>query len=377
MIWLILLFTLVSAGFEPKNRVKFERAQIPLVDVQSYLDSGDYEVMRYPGSSYLCHIPRDEVNITRPSPSTPQLLEKGLQLIKDQFAGSECLLALNIQAGYWTVGYCFGDKIIQFHEDANDFFSGNHKPQLPNHVYVLGKFPGATPYQTIRIKNQMGHEVELDSNDFAMLDGEFSFFEDNQKYIKHTLSGEICDLTLRPRTIDIVYKCSETAQILEFQEIKTCQYQMVVGVPKLCEMEEFRKLVETVVDITCKSIEGSNEKLDLTQYKLQPMGNGIYIGSRAGHPNVAVSIDHLSDVQFGQHLVSCLERLPSPDKSTLTWSDTFVFWIELYDLFGNFVSLFRIKRDGSDETHQISIEQMNTTSISRNFELFQRAEHQR
>ncbi|KAI3406956.2 YOS9 [Candida oxycetoniae] len=323
-------------------------------------------------SSYICHVPTTETNITVPAPATPHLKEKGLSLVQETFGDGNCFFAFNIQAGYWTVGYCFGDKVIQFHEEDEDFFSGNHKPQIPDHVYVLGKFPNVPPYKKVMIKNQMKQKVVLDSNDYSIFDGEFSYFEDNQKYLKHTLAGEICDLTLKPRTIDIVYKCDENVGLLEFQEIKTCQYQMVIGVPRLCEIEDFRKAEEDVVDVNCKAIEGSFEKLDLNKYQLQPLGGGLYIGQKSPYPNIAVSINELNITSFGESFFSSLEKIPSPDSMSLKWTDSFIYWINLYDMFGNHQGLFRIERDGSLSNHQIGIEKVEGDKVQANFEYFMR-----
>lgn len=379
MIW-ILLFALVVAALEPKDRIIFEPAQIPWAQIPNYLTSNEgYEVMKLQNLSYLCKVPTTHIQLSRPPPLTPESKNQSLNLIKENLDNGDCVFAFNIQGAYWTVGFCFGDKVIQFHEDIKDFKSGNHRPQLPNHIYVLGKFPNTAPYKKVRPKNQLGitKAVEVDPDDFTVVDGEFSYFEDNQRFIKHTLYGDICDLTLLPRTIDVVYKCAEQYKIIDFQETKTCEYQIVIGVPKLCELEEFRKVEENVLDIKCKLIEGSQEKLDLSKYTLKPMNKGVYWGARSGYPNIAVTLEPLDLIQFGKFVVSSLEKIPGPEYSPKTghlkWSDSFTYLVEQYDLFGNFHGLFEIINDASDPKHEILIEQIEPRPFHTNLEDFFRA----
>ncbi|KAI5957847.1 YOS9 [Candida theae] len=415
-----------------KNRIVFDNARIP-VDVahslaQQKFSSGQFEIISLTSNQeiepYVCHLPADkEVNVSKPihSSTTFELKQAAIDIIQETFDNGNCTLEFNIQAGYWTVGYCFGDKIMQFHEDVIDFVSGQHKAQLPNHVYVLGKFPNVKSYKQTEIRNQNGNQkVVLDPRDFVVFEGEFSSFGDDevdystnaQKFIKHTLgNGEICDLTLQPRSIDIVYKCDEDfgrPGIIDIQEIKTCQYQMIVNVPGLCRIEEFRKnlIQENIIDITCKKIEGStnssvddvsydtffnynqsvigsqvakvkNEKIDLNQFIINPIGDGFYLGAlkpeykrdvpywrtrviaiNANNKDKAYLLD-----QFGKQFLNSLDRkFPSPiminDNVALTlqWNDSFIYWLEMYDLFGNFVALFKITRDGKQNNNEVEIQ---------------------
>ncbi|KAI5963981.1 YOS9 [Candida margitis] len=418
-----------------KNRIIFDNARIPADVAYSLAQQnsrlGSFEIMTLSSNKevapYICHLPADkEVNISKPAQTitTSELKQTAIDIIQKTYDNGNCSMTFNIQAGYWTVGYCFGDKVMQFHEDLVDFISGNHKAQLPNHVYVLGKFPNMKPYKTTEIKNQKGNQrVKLDPKDFIIFEGEFSSFGDNevdsstntQKFIKHTLGdGEICDLTLQPRTIDIVYKCDEdfgSPGIIEIQEIKTCQYQMIVNVPGLCQLEAFRKnlIHENIMDITCKRVGkenapsiGSvshdtffdyrspvsssqvakirNEKADLNQFHIHPIGDGFYLGTlkeeyKSDQPYwrtrvIAINANDISDGdllnRFGKLFLNSLERkFPSPIMltdnlvTTLQWSDSFIYWIEMYDLFGNFLALFKMARDGKLDNHEVEFHKIN------------------
>lgn len=436
-----------------KNRIVYDNARIP-VDVahsltQQKSELGLFEIMSLNANNeiepYICHLPVDKkVNISKPVHhfATSELKQTAINIILETFDDDKCTLEFNIQAGYWTVGYCFGDKIMQFHEDLVDFLSGNHRAQLPNHVYVLGKFPNAKPYKQTEIRNQRDEQnkVNLDPRDFIVFEGEFSSFGDDevdystntQKFIKHTLgNGEICDLTLQPRTVDIVYKCDQDfgrPGIMEIQEIKTCQYQMIVNVPGLCLLEEFRKnlIHENIVDITCKKIDqddnlslqevtydtffeyqlpnqGSqvakvkNEKVDLDQFYINPIGDGFYLGSlkheyKGDKPywNTRVIAINANDIdegdllnRFGKLFLHTLERkFPSPITindniaTALQWGDSFIYWIEMYDMFDNFVALFKMVRDGKLDNHEVEfhkisvVDKQSTENFAANLDYF-------
>ncbi|KAG5420842.1 YOS9 [Candida metapsilosis] len=419
---------LLSSTQALKNRIVFDNSRIP-VDVAHSLARqesplGQFQVVSLNSNKeivpYLCHLPADkEVNVSKPahSTATPELKQAAIDIIQETFDNGNCSFEYNIQSGYWTVGYCFGDKIMQFHEELIDFVSGKHKAQLPNHVYVLGRFPNVKPYKQTEIRNQKGSQkVKLDPRDFIMFEGEFSTFGDDeddystntQKFIKHTLgNGEICDLTLEPRTIDIVYKCDQSfgrPGIMHIQEIKTCQYQMIVNVPGLCQIEEFRKnlIHENILDITCKRIQGDrhspvdsvsyddffeynqpistqvakvkNEKVDLNQFHINPIGDGFYLGSlkqeyKRDSPYwntrvIAINANDFGEQElldrFGKLFINSMDRkFPSPIiiaeniATPLHWNDSFIYWLEMYDLFGNYVALFKMARDGTQNNHKV------------------------
>ena len=149
-----------------------------------------------------------------------------------QFMNWSCVFSFNLHANYWTIGYCHGINVIQFHENLDDFISGIHKPHSPNHVYTLGNF----------LKQTLPLEFEFDTK---------------ERTISQRLLGEVCDLTGEPRTIDTIYRCDHILEIVELTEIRTCQYELHINVPKLCLLPEFKRtnLEEGVSEILCTRIE--------------------------------------------------------------------------------------------------------------------------
>lgn len=88
-----------------------------------------------------------------------------------------------------------------------------------------------------------------------------------QKYT----SGTLCDLTKQPREIEIQYHCPTSSsvagltnpRIAHVKEVTTCNYQMLVYVPQLCEDRAFRKVKEgSALEIRCRRIVDSDDALE-------------------------------------------------------------------------------------------------------------------
>ncbi|CAI5756210.1 unnamed protein product [Candida verbasci] len=440
LLFILLILQCIDGNIisKPKNRIVFEENGIPIKIAQSFLEleseNGQFQILSTnQNQTYLCHLPQNkEITVKLPEFTMPieELKSKALEILFSSFSNQNCTFNYNILANYWTIGYCFGDKIIQFHEELEDYMSGNHKPSIPKHIYTLGRFPGSEKFnKKVKIRNQAGkNKVSLNPVDFSLFEGDYSIFENlepdsdsqnTQKFLKHTLlDGELCDLTNRPRSIDIVYKCDLTIDylsILEIQEIKTCHYQMIINVPKLCTIEEFKKNIihDNIVDIKCKSIDFKNDeekegpvsfddffkfpnelpivenrlfpnknnyKIDLNDYYMYPMGSGYYLGTRneslkTSNPywnNRMIFIYAFDKVEdtFPSLFASLMDRrIPSPVyintnmATSLSWTDSFIAWYEIYNIFGDFIALFRIERDGNSKTHQLEIQKVDPMTL--------------
>ncbi|RCK66033.1 Protein OS-9 [Candida viswanathii] len=242
----------------PKNRIVFHETNLTRAVALELLnsDKDHYEILSIGDqetnniTSYLCNLPQQEqfeVNFHEPRTTLHDLKEQAVELIADTFDQDKCLYAFGILGNYWTIGFCYGDKVMQFHEDIEDFLKASHKPNHPNHVYMLGRFPGSEKFnlKETRISNQaIGQpKLKLDPREFSVDEG-----------YSHKLEGEICDLTGQPRKLTVKYVCDSSnsrIEVLEIREIKTCQYDMVLNIPSLCKLNVAK---EHVVDILCTQI---------------------------------------------------------------------------------------------------------------------------
>lgn len=349
-----------------------------------------------------------------------KLLSDAIKEIEKSFPKNQCVFAYDLNAGYWTYAYCYGDKIIQYHESAPVYSrSKAHKAAFPDYVYTLGRHANHS-MEEVKIENQgKDHPYLMNPDDFKIEDYDESPFLANvvqprthnkQKIIKHRIgNGATCDLTNEPRTIDVVYKCDPNnnrgkPEISAVNEVKTCQYEMIINTPRLCLMDEFvpHNIVEDkIVDVDCKLISRDltpkddsfdfyqyleetpsdrfpvpkDYKITLTDFNLGSIGNGFYFGLIKENPNtdnlyfnfrhVIVYngfFESLHDLlkKVGSTIGNRLDVILAPvfhdDKQRpLAWNDTFSIWFELYDFNGDFITLARLERDGTSETQFLSV----------------------
>lgn len=279
-------------------------------------------------------------NSSNKSSLAESLAQRAVSEVQKSFSNEHCVFAYDLNGGYWTYAYCFGDKVIQYHEGSPVYLRTKiHNPVFPDYVYVLGRQLDISS-KHVNITNQAnGTDFQLTLDDFTIDDDTHSPFTSvvskrqptTQKIIKHKIgSGEMCDLTNEPRSVEVIYKCDPInnrgiPEIVTVHEVTTCQYQMVVNTPRLCLIDEFipnHNIEEKAIDIDCKLI--SNEegevkfeneknieffdfykfldeapvldssfpihndyKISIVDYNLAPLGNGFYFGHIKDEPKTS------------------------------------------------------------------------------------------
>uniref|UniRef100_A0A131YYR0 Endoplasmic reticulum lectin 1 n=1 Tax=Rhipicephalus appendiculatus TaxID=34631 RepID=A0A131YYR0_RHIAP len=141
-------------------------------------------------------------------PQPPPTSEKMTQLVQDFLAGSYCLTG---GAGWWKYEFCYGKRVSQFHEEKGKerisilLGTWDHKA----HVAWLDKHPERKPGRTPR-------------------------------YLTHFYgSGDTCDLTQKPRTVEVLLKCRQAkgnidSVSLYLLEPRTCEYILGVESAIVC-----------------------------------------------------------------------------------------------------------------------------------------------
>lgn len=454
----LFLLLSIAVAILPEFRVSYYHANIPQDIAKSFLqlnseikEDGQFELLnidRTPAKSekYLCFRP---LNITLQkldsdlaqeqvsSPTLDDLKLKAVQTVADSFKREVCTFH---SGSYWIYGYCFGDKIIQFHPDMEHFrLTGKHKPTEPDYVYTLGRFKGGPRNEIVKIENEaQKHNNQLDPGDFSIHDDLSTPFSNSLEpkkksplVILHVISdGEICDLTGQPRSVEVVYKChasnSGFAAIMETSEVKTCQYQMTINLPELCNIEGFKPIRndENVLEIECKRVDtnsvagkesnpvGSdktvqlldfyeytddlpfndklfpvtaNYKINVRDYKLIPCGSGFFLGVPTKfvdsknmywnnryimiYSGMFNSEHDLLDRVSALFRSSLNTKFPSPvfidqhSATTLRWDDSFIVWFELYDFYGDLITLIRLEREGTRKDDTLFILLVNPDTM--------------
>ncbi|KAK6198540.1 uncharacterized protein RJT21DRAFT_122116 [Scheffersomyces amazonensis] len=453
LILFLIQLVFVIAEDNTKYKVKYHYAEIPwniadeLVGLNNNLTSqGQFEIINIRSSTvndkYICYIPsissslEEELislppnNISEITLNRQNLKKQAVKEISKSLSTQGCNIAFGVNGGYWTFGYCYGDKVIQFHSDIKYFVStGNHRAEEPDFVYLLGKFPGSPSItnKTDFQNNVSNLDFKLNPQDF-LLNDEINKFNDpinqldsdtpKQTFIQHTLfDGTKCEETGNSRQIDIIYKCDPNkgmVEIADVHEINICKYQMVINIPRLCSIEEFRvNTIETkTVDIDCKLVNrfGSvsigkpiefqnffdypdklaknqyfpvhkDNRINTNDYIFKPLGSNLFFGFRKeklhtespywNNRNILLFNGKYNTTNqllqnIGKTYVRALDyKIPSPivldenKYSTLSLKDTFTVWYELYDVFGKLIGLIRIKRDRNHEDGRIVLHIIN------------------
>lgn len=117
-------------------------------------------------------------------------------------------------------------------------------------------------------KAETGSDLELrglhEDSDYNEDDETKGILQDNgdNRYLAQKMkSGTLCDLTMRPREIEIQYHCGTTGndRIAWIKEVTTCSYLMVVHTPRLCSDVAFQPQAPAEThEILCKPIVGED-----------------------------------------------------------------------------------------------------------------------
>lgn len=230
-----------------------------------------YEILNSPPSRYLCAVP----TIAR----APELNQTATELAKAEEArelsrasakGWELMNGLEGQclyylSGWWSYSFCYGKDIVQFHAQPNGVNGGPPVKEPKTPEYVLGRTKALTKSHGAQQGNVAQNQAGAGSKGVAPPNAELQVKGDQRYLVQRLDGGTICDLTGRPRTIEIQYHCSPGAsidQISWIKEVTTCTYLMVVHTPRLCADVAFVPPKETRAHpISCQVIVGNEDEL--------------------------------------------------------------------------------------------------------------------
>ncbi|KAJ2959623.1 hypothetical protein NQZ79_g4922 [Umbelopsis isabellina] len=192
------------------------------------------------GQSYLCRIPKNNSSVNgdvasekeEPVISDEDRKERGLQLLAPLY--KHCIHAW--PRSFWAYEYCHLEHVKQFNSPPNSkgyIYPPGDDPENQNFVhgiqYVLGRFNGDDQIPTSELQKSDNKEVLLRTNVHTI--GQRSYLAQRWRY------GDKCDITGKPREIEIQFHCSmqHEEHIESVQELATCEYQMVISTPRLCQ----------------------------------------------------------------------------------------------------------------------------------------------
>ncbi|KAF3482120.1 OS-9 [Arthroderma uncinatum] len=211
-----------------------------------------YHEMVLDGQRFLCGIPNvspsSKDNTSTPTPNPDQeavelmrATNRGLELLSD--LEGKCLY---YAAGWWSYSFCYMNEVRQFHARL----PGKGVPVYPpaedpdSTTYVLGRFQG---------NNADDSQSTAASTEVAALQTK----GDSWYLVQYLEQGTKCDLTRRPRKIEVQFHCHPQSpeHIAWIKEVTTCSYVMVVYTPRLCNDVAFQPpRVEKPNSIKCREI---------------------------------------------------------------------------------------------------------------------------
>ncbi|XP_012633257.1 endoplasmic reticulum lectin 1 isoform X1 [Microcebus murinus] len=179
------------------------------------------------------------------------------ELLEPLFKQSSCSYRIE---SYWTYEVCHGKHIRQYHEEKE---TGQ---KINIHEYYLGNILAKN---LLFEKDQEAEEKEK-SNEIPTknIEGQMTPY-----YPVGMGNGTPCSLKQnRPRSSTVMYICHPESkhEILSVAEVTTCEYEVVILTPLLCNHPKYRFRASPVNDIFCQSLPGSPFKpLTLRQLEQQ------------------------------------------------------------------------------------------------------------
>ncbi|XP_028676252.1 endoplasmic reticulum lectin 1 isoform X2 [Erpetoichthys calabaricus] len=177
-------------------------------------------------------------------------------LLNPLFKQSSCSYRIE---SYWTYEVCHGRHVRQYHEEKEtgqkvniqEYYLGNMKKQSEK--------PGVESEKKEEDKDpENSQEYEKVASGIIPhknIEGQLTPY-----YPVEMRNGTPCILKQnQPRSTTVMYVCHPDAkhEILSIAEVTTCEYEVVVLTPLLCNHPKYRFRSSPVNDIFCKSMQGS------------------------------------------------------------------------------------------------------------------------
>lgn len=182
---------------------------------------------------YVCQLPSEESEEKNAKdeydgPSVLKILEK-------VFIQSQCAYRLE---HYWTYELCHGRHLRQYHEEREG-------KGIKTTEYFLGFYS--------KEKHEENKKIAEDSDFRKPLMKKIEAF--NLPYYELIMNdGTICDLNGQPRVTRVHYVCYPTGknEVYSLKESSTCEYEVVVLSPLLCNHPDYRPEETSERLINCK-----------------------------------------------------------------------------------------------------------------------------
>uniref|UniRef100_A0A8C9A2G7 Endoplasmic reticulum lectin n=1 Tax=Prolemur simus TaxID=1328070 RepID=A0A8C9A2G7_PROSS len=199
------------------------------------------------------------------------------ELLEPLFKQSSCSYRIE---SYWTYEVCHGKHIRQYHEEKE---TGQ---KINIHEYYLGNMLA----KNLLFEKDREAEEKEKSNEIPTknIEGQMTPY-----YPVGMGNGTPCSLKQnRPRSSTVMYICHPESkhEILSVAEVTTCEYEVVILTPLLCNHPKYRFRASPVNDIFCQSLPGSPFK-PLTLRQLEQQEEILRVPFRRSKEGQVISIN--------------------------------------------------------------------------------------
>ncbi|RKF55974.1 Protein OS-9-like protein [Erysiphe neolycopersici] len=257
--------TRISSQQDVENEMPSPRPAIPSV--------GTYEILHLQGVPHLCSIPiasvsqRNETSEREARAVERQELARATERAWELLQGLDgsCLYFIS---GWWSYSFCFNSEVTQFHHLTLQPGKQDPPKRDPNtKPFVLGKF---TSKESSRDQSKKQQNGLMDVHKFRQTPKLELQSKGGTRYLVQRMeSGTICDLTNKPRRIEIQFHCDPSIndRIGYIKEVTTCSYLMVVYTSRLCSEVAFLPPKENKThSITCRMVVSDDELLNQVEH---------------------------------------------------------------------------------------------------------------
>lgn len=182
----------------------------------------------------------DAKDYSGPSPS---------ELLEPLFKQSSCSYRIE---SFWTYEVCHGKHVRQYHEEKETGQKINIQEYYLGAVIKKSQTATAGTTQEEDKEKTKAESKEIPSKN---IEGQMTPF-----FPVHMGNGTPCTLKQdHPRTTTVMYVCHPEAkhEILTVAEVTTCEYEVIILTPLLCNHPKYRFRSSPVNDIFCQSLQGS------------------------------------------------------------------------------------------------------------------------
>lgn len=226
-----------------------------------------YELMNLNGEQHLCTIPIVEVPIRNETAEAEARAAEQKELARATDRGWELLQGMEgdclyFVSGWWSYSFCYNAEIMQFHQlpPSPGKATLPPKPDPGTKQYVLGRVKVARNKKEDEWGNQIEVHKAMKRSDSPKT--EIQVKGDTRYLVQKLEGGTTCDLTGKPRRIEVQYHCDPhmSDRIGYVKEVGTCSYLMAIFTPRLCGDVAFLPPKQTKAnEIVCRIIVPEDE----------------------------------------------------------------------------------------------------------------------